>query len=203
MKRPGHCGLDLALLDEESGHAADLLTLWRVLAEITQETLPRAIGVFEDDGEKEETKFADLRHRMQNLKVVARAKVTKDRVYNAAYRLEPMKDLIFLVTSMANSGYYRTRARSRTRWGRMRRTSGCRRSAGAGSTKEVVGRSHSTRRSVIVLMTTEHSSYRGMISFASSRRYLILFFILRFRALWASMREEAAGRQRQGELGQK
>lgn len=87
----------------------------RVLGEITREARPRAIGdrdafVFEDDGEKEETELADLRQRMQGLKVVARAKVTKDRIYSAAYHPEPTKDLIFFGDKHGQLGIWDARA---------------------------------------------------------------------------------------------
>jgi hypothetical protein len=50
--------------------------------------------VFANDKE-EEAEVAALRERFRNLKVVARAKVTQDRVYSAAYHPDPTTDLIF------------------------------------------------------------------------------------------------------------
>ena len=48
-----------------------------------------------DNSKKENAEVAALRAKLQNMKVVARAKVTQDRVYSAAYHPEPTKDLIF------------------------------------------------------------------------------------------------------------
>ncbi|KAI9466345.1 WD40 repeat-like protein [Lactarius psammicola] len=48
-----------------------------------------------DNSKKEDAEVAALRARLQNMKIVARAKVTQDRVYSAAYHPEPTKDLIF------------------------------------------------------------------------------------------------------------
>jgi hypothetical protein len=50
--------------------------------------------VFAKD-KKEAAEVAALRERLQNMKVVARAKVTLDRVYSAAYHPDPTTDLIF------------------------------------------------------------------------------------------------------------
>jgi len=43
----------------------------------------------------EAAEVAALRERFQNMKIVARAKVTQDRVYSAAYHPDPTRDLIF------------------------------------------------------------------------------------------------------------
>jgi hypothetical protein len=43
----------------------------------------------------EAAEVAALRERFQNMKIVARAKVTRDRVYSAAYHPDPTTDLIF------------------------------------------------------------------------------------------------------------
>lgn len=50
--------------------------------------------VFEED-EQEQAEVKALKERLGKLKIVARAKVTQDRVYSAAYHPEPTKDLIF------------------------------------------------------------------------------------------------------------
>lgn len=48
-----------------------------------------------DDENKEEAEVKDLKEKLGKLKIVARAKVTEDRIYSAAYHPEPTKDLIF------------------------------------------------------------------------------------------------------------
>ena len=50
--------------------------------------------VFEKD-KSEAAEVAALRERLQGMKIVARAKVTQDRVYSAAYHPDPTTDLIF------------------------------------------------------------------------------------------------------------
>jgi len=47
------------------------------------------------DTDKEDAEVAALRERFQNMKIVARAKVTQDRMYSAAYHPDPTTDLIF------------------------------------------------------------------------------------------------------------
>lgn len=50
---------------------------------------------FDDDEDGEAKEVADLKKRLLKMKVVARAKVCKDRIYSAAYHPEVTKDLIF------------------------------------------------------------------------------------------------------------
>lgn len=50
--------------------------------------------VFNDD-KRDERSVKELREKLQNLKVVSRAKVTQDRVYSAAYHPDVTKDLLF------------------------------------------------------------------------------------------------------------
>lgn len=117
-KRPRHYDLDLAILNEDSKHGSDVPSLRTTLDVLVQEPRPRAVGdreayVFDDDdAEREETELADLRRRMQGLKVVARAKVTQDRVYSAAYHPEPTKDLIFFGDKHGQLGIWDARAPS-------------------------------------------------------------------------------------------
>ena len=53
--------------------------------------------VFEDakDKDKDQAAVADLREKLESMKIVARAKVTQNRIYSAAYHPEISKDLIF------------------------------------------------------------------------------------------------------------
>jgi hypothetical protein len=52
---------------------------------------------FNDEGssQKEERAVTEIREKVQDLKVVARAKVVTERIYCAAYHPEKTKDLIF------------------------------------------------------------------------------------------------------------
>ncbi|TFY73737.1 hypothetical protein EWM64_g10275, partial [Hericium alpestre] len=95
-KKPRHQDLDLTTLSEDID---DLSGLRRVLELVTKEPCQRRVGdqdafVFEED-KKEEAEVEALRERLQTMKIVARAKVSGDRVYSAAYHPETSKDLIF------------------------------------------------------------------------------------------------------------
>jgi len=49
----------------------------------------------EDSSQKEERALTEIREKLHDLKVVARAKVVTERIYCAAYHPEKTKDLIF------------------------------------------------------------------------------------------------------------
>lgn len=99
-KKPRHGELDLETLaaPEEwepgalSGLGARLRSLLQ--ARHPRRTADRDAFVFEKD-KKEEAEIEKLRERLKDMKVVARAKVTQDRVYSAAYHPDPTMDLIF------------------------------------------------------------------------------------------------------------
>jgi len=99
-KKPRHQELDLAKLGEqEDWDNATLSKARRLFQHISDHSFPRVTPdqdafIFEVD-EEEEAEVAALRKRLQNLKVVSRAKVTQDRVYSSAYHPETTKDLIF------------------------------------------------------------------------------------------------------------
>ena len=99
-KKPRHEELDLETLagQEEWGPGA-LSGLSSRLQSLLQTRHPRRTAdqdafVFDKD-KKEEAEAEALRERLKDLKVVARAKVTQDRVYSAAYHPDPTMDLIF------------------------------------------------------------------------------------------------------------
>ena len=60
---------------------------------------PQPSGTYEsfayEDTKEEEREVAELKKKLSKLKIVARAKVTMDRVYCAQYHPEKSKDLIF------------------------------------------------------------------------------------------------------------
>ena len=97
-KRPRHDDLDLKILLEE-GDAQEPSTLVTAFQEILQISYPRRYadpGDFTFDEEvKDEAAVEDLKEKLENLKVVARAKVCDNRIYSAAYHPEKSKDLIF------------------------------------------------------------------------------------------------------------
>ena len=88
--------LDLEALleeEEEAGRSELALTLQNVVPQA------RRVGDFDayafDDHKGEKAAVSELRDSLENLKIVARAKVTQDRIYSAAYHPEVTKDLIF------------------------------------------------------------------------------------------------------------
>ncbi|KAI0831479.1 WD40 repeat-like protein [Trametes gibbosa] len=112
-KRPRHNDLDLQALTEE--HTPEELSELRsLLAETLKTPHPRQASsddafVFDDDV-KEDAEVKELKKTMSKLKVVARAKVTKDRIYSAAYHPEPTKDLIFFGDKHGQLGIWDARA---------------------------------------------------------------------------------------------
>ncbi|EED84163.1 predicted protein [Postia placenta Mad-698-R] len=112
-KKPRHWDLDLPTLTDELGYE-ELGTL-RTTLQVTLKTAhPREAAaqdsfVFEED-EKENAAVAELKETLSHLKVVARAKVTQDRVYSAAFHPEPTKDLIFFGDKHGQLGIWDARA---------------------------------------------------------------------------------------------
>lgn len=87
-KRPRHHDLDIQALVDDLG-AEDISTLTEALQAIAKEEHPRRVADIHSyadlDDEQEEREAAELRSKLRGLKVVARAKVTEDRVYSAVY----------------------------------------------------------------------------------------------------------------------
>ncbi|KAA1471117.1 WD40 repeat-like protein [Dentipellis sp. KUC8613] len=109
-KKPRHQDLDLMALTD------DHLTsgIREVFEALTHEAHPRRVArsdafVFDNEN-KEDAEVTALRERLQNLKVVARAKVTENRVYCAAYHPEKTKDLIFFGDKHGQLGIWDARA---------------------------------------------------------------------------------------------
>lgn len=91
--------------DEGDGETrTGLLTSLQSLAIHDQ---PKRIGDFDafifDSDKKEEMEVTELRNKMKKLKVVARAKVTENRIYSAAYHPDKTRDLIFFGGWFASS----------------------------------------------------------------------------------------------------
>lgn len=93
-KRPRHQDLKLSTLAEDTD-VTELAQLNATLELITCIKQPRRVSdnidafVFEDRAEKKEKAAVnELRDKFEKLKVVARAKVTQDRIYAAAYHPE-------------------------------------------------------------------------------------------------------------------
>ncbi|KAI3610521.1 hypothetical protein WG66_006944 [Moniliophthora roreri] len=109
-KRPRHDDLELKTLTEDDPDSANSLATQ--LQNVSQQ--PRRAGsvnVFAyDDDKRHEREVADLRKKLQNLKVMSRAKVTQDRIYSATYHPEPTKDLIFFGDKHGQLGIWDARA---------------------------------------------------------------------------------------------
>jgi len=100
--------LDLTTLADEL-EGSEFASLRSSLQAVTNVPLPRRIAdaeafVFDED-QKNEAEVADLRKKLQKLRVVSRAKVTQDRIYSAAYHPEPTKDLVFFGGEVPCSNY--------------------------------------------------------------------------------------------------
>ncbi|KAI0748287.1 WD40 repeat-like protein [Daedaleopsis nitida] len=112
-KRPRHHDLDLTTLTDDisSKELSELRSTFQYVLKTPQ---PR--GTSGDDAyvfqevKQEQTEVKALKERLGKLKVVARAKVTQDRVYSAAYHPEPTKDLIFFGDKHGQLGIWDARA---------------------------------------------------------------------------------------------
>ncbi|KDQ60939.1 hypothetical protein JAAARDRAFT_173322 [Jaapia argillacea MUCL 33604] len=113
-RRPRHNDLDLVKLAPDSD-SNELSQLTSTLHAICKEDHPKRVGgrdafVYDDGDEKEEGEITSLKERLQGMKVVARAKVTQDRVYSAAYHPEVTKDIICFGDKHGQLGIWDARA---------------------------------------------------------------------------------------------
>ncbi|KAF8478549.1 WD40 repeat-like protein [Russula ochroleuca] len=113
-KKPRHGELDLETLLGEEWESGALAGLNSRLQAVLQERHPRRTAdqdafVFEKD-KNEAVEVAALRERLQDMKIVARAKVTQDRIYSAAYHPDPTMDLIFFGDKHGQLGIWDPRA---------------------------------------------------------------------------------------------
>lgn len=82
----------------EDSEAQEVMALTSSLQVVTQNVNPRRVGdnkAHQYDEDDDEDAVKKLKKNFQKLKIVARAKVTGDRVYSSAYHPEVSKDLIF------------------------------------------------------------------------------------------------------------
>lgn len=97
-KRPRHDTLNFKTL-AEADVPQDIFRLSETMQDLAQNTVPRRVGNPEDFAYKEEAKYQKevkkIREKVQNLKVISRAKVTTNRIYCAAYHSDVTKDLLF------------------------------------------------------------------------------------------------------------
>ncbi|EAU88489.1 hypothetical protein CC1G_04195 [Coprinopsis cinerea okayama7 len=109
--RPRHNKLDLIALVENGPE--DIESLSKSMKDIPKD-IKKRVPDFDDfvyeDNKEEERLVAELRKKMSGLKVHARAKVTRSRVYCAAYHPEVTKDLIFFGDKEGALGIWDARA---------------------------------------------------------------------------------------------
>lgn len=82
----------------EDQEAPEVMALTSALQVTTKNVNARRVGSMKSylyDEERHEIAVTELKEKMQKLKIVSRAKVTKERVYSAVYHPEQTKDLIF------------------------------------------------------------------------------------------------------------
>lgn len=84
------------LLEEQEAEEVKALTTTLQVA--LQAVHPRRVGAqdkFVYDEIEHKQAVSELKEQFKDMKVVARAKVTRERIYSAAYHPEITKDLIF------------------------------------------------------------------------------------------------------------
>ncbi|KAI0692398.1 WD40-repeat-containing domain protein [Cytidiella melzeri] len=111
-RKPRHDDLEMyTLLDDTE--ASSVIALAAALQVPLQTSRPRRIGSqedFDDEESQQGREVTQLKEKLKPLKVVARAKVTKERVYSAAYHPEVTKDLIFFGDKNGALGIWDARA---------------------------------------------------------------------------------------------
>ncbi|KAJ3558674.1 hypothetical protein NM688_g783 [Phlebia brevispora] len=111
-KKPRHQDLDMKTLmdDMDVSEAATLTSALGPAEERDQEEYAGDHEAFAYEDKEEKAAISDLKHRLQKMKIVARAKVTQDRVYCAAYHSDITKDLIFFGDKHGQLGIWDARA---------------------------------------------------------------------------------------------
>ena len=96
-KQPRHEDLEMNALLENQGAEA-VMALTGTFQVTLDSTYPRRVGTstaFDYDEAKEKPAVSELKEKLKDMTIVSRAKVTRERVYCAAYHPEVTKDLIF------------------------------------------------------------------------------------------------------------
>lgn len=114
-KRPRTHELDLAVLTEaEELSDTELGSLRGIFQTVTNVSTTRRVGdvrdwVFERTNQ-EDRELEILRSKLGKMKIVARAKVTDNRIYSSACHPEPSKDLVFFGDKHGQLGIWDARA---------------------------------------------------------------------------------------------
>ncbi|KDR81655.1 hypothetical protein GALMADRAFT_239741 [Galerina marginata CBS 339.88] len=112
-KRPRHDILNFKTL-AEADEPQELAKLSITMQDVVQASTPRRVGdpeafTFQEE-KRHKAAVQELREKVQNLKVISRAKVTTNRIYCAAYHPEVTKDLIFFGDKHGQLGIWDARA---------------------------------------------------------------------------------------------
>ncbi|KAI0054131.1 WD40 repeat-like protein [Auriscalpium vulgare] len=113
-RQPRHHDLDLSTLamqeEWESGSLPGVQHLFTSLLATPNARLPAEGDAFVLGDAKEAAEVTALRERLSGMRVVARAKVTQERVYSMAYHPEVTKDVIFVGDKHGQLGIWDVRA---------------------------------------------------------------------------------------------
>lgn len=93
-KRARHTDLDLTTLAEDE-EEADIVALSATFQTVSQNRGQDwdEDAAYQSEDEEDDNLVVELREKLQDLKVVSRAKVTQDRIYSAAYHPEKTKGI--------------------------------------------------------------------------------------------------------------
>ncbi|KAI0093549.1 WD40-repeat-containing domain protein [Irpex rosettiformis] len=108
--KPRHDDLEMnTLLDDQE--ASTVMSFTSALQATLESGQPQRVGNHDDyEDPKEKREVAELKEKFKNLKIISRAKVTKERVYCAAYHPEVTKDLVFFGDKNGALGIWDARA---------------------------------------------------------------------------------------------
>ncbi|KAF9535303.1 WD40-repeat-containing domain protein [Crepidotus variabilis] len=112
-KRPRHDTLNFNTLAESNSpeDLSSLSTIMKNVVQCSRRVADSEAFVYKEDAEKQEKREVQgIREKVQNLKVVSRAKVVQDRIYCSAYHPELTKDLLFFGDKAGMLGIWDARA---------------------------------------------------------------------------------------------
>ncbi|EKM55479.1 uncharacterized protein PHACADRAFT_208996 [Phanerochaete carnosa HHB-10118-sp] len=112
VKKPRHDSLEMyAHLEDQE--AQEVMALTASLQVTTKTVNARRVGdmnSYQYDEEHHEAAVTELKKKLGGMEIVSRAKVTKERIYSAAYHPEKTKDLIFFGDKHGTLGIWDARA---------------------------------------------------------------------------------------------
>ncbi|GJE95189.1 WD40 repeat domain-containing protein [Phanerochaete sordida] len=113
-KKPRHDDIEMyAHLEDQE--AKEVMALTASLQVTTKTVNARRIGdmkSYQYDEERHDAAVKELKEKLGGMKIVSRAKITKERIYSAAYHPEKTKDLVFFGDKHGALGIWDARAPS-------------------------------------------------------------------------------------------